>query len=119
MTAFFTSGSLLVLLATWCKLVWTRQRPRPIALAALVIATANAAFGVWNFLYYHFKPSPDLPPWKDPEILNYGLFFLLAPIPMIVSSFAAARGTPKWLIYSIWIASVPLLLIGFLAAAAV
>lgn len=119
MIAFLTCGPLVILLATWCKLVWTKQRPRPIAFAALVIATANASFAVWNFLYYHFKSSPDLPPWKNPEILNYGLFFLLAPIPMIVGSFAAARGAPKWLTYSIWIASAPLLLIGFFAAVAV
>lgn len=115
----FTCGPLVLMLCALAKLARTRQWPRPIAIAALVIATANALFASYNFLYYHFRPSPYSPPWKDSQILNFGLLFLLAPIAMIVSCFAAARGTPKWLIYVVWIASVPLFLIGLLASASV
>ena len=115
----FTCGPLVLMLYTLGKLARTRQWPPPIAIAALVIATANAIFASYTFLYYHFRPSPYSPPWKDPQILNFALLFFLAPISMIVSSFAAARGTPKWLIYVVWTTSVPLFLIGFLACAAV
>ena len=115
----FTCGPFVLMLCTFIKLALTRQWPRPIGIAALTIASANAIFAAYNSLYYHFRPSPYSPPWKDPQILNYGLLFLSAPIAMIVSSFAAARGTPKWQVYVVRIASIPLFLIGLFASGSV
>ena len=53
------------------------------------------------------------------QILTLGLLFLLAPIGMIVGFIAGARGAPKWLVCIVEIASVPLLVVGFFAVAAV
>jgi len=83
--------------------------------SALGIVTANALIAAGTFLRYEFKPYVFLPPWQDPEILTFGLLFLLAPIGMIVGGLAATRGTPKWLTCIVELASVPLLLIGFMA----
>jgi len=88
-------------------------------LAALSIVSANAAFAAWNFLYYHLRPTPDLPPWKDPQVLNFGLLFLTAPFGMIVGFIAGLRGTPWWLVGVMLAASLPLLLVGLLAGASV
>jgi hypothetical protein len=114
----FIYAPLIITLLVWLRIIQSRQWPNTIGVVSLAIATANSIFAVWNFLSYHSK-TYSAPPWKDPEILNFGLLFLAAPVAMIASCFAAARGTPKWVIVSIWIASVPLLLIGFLAAASV
>lgn len=79
--------SAILILATWIKLYVARKKswPGSIALTALIIASSNAAFSVWNFLHYDFNPWPYLPPWKDTEILNFGLLFLSAPVGMIVA----------------------------------
>jgi hypothetical protein len=114
----FTCGPFVLALAAWTKLYWVQQWPRPIALVALGILSANAALAASTYLYYGFKPSP-LPPWQNPETLHLGLLFLLAPIGMIVGFVAAVRGAPKWLICIVEIASVPLLVIGVMASNAV
>ncbi len=104
------------------RLYWLRdrQRPRRLAIIALGIVTANAIFAASTYAYYLVHPpSASLPPWKDPQILNFGLLFLLAPIGMIVGGIAATRGTAKWLIWLLELASVPLLVIGFFAGMAV
>jgi hypothetical protein len=108
-------------LAAWTKLYRDRlqQWPRAVALVALGIVTANATLAAGTFLYYSLRPSPTVAPWEDPQILQLGLLFLLAPIGMIVGLVAAARGTPKWLIWIVEGASVPLLLVGLLAGASV
>jgi len=93
--------------------------PRLIMLVALGIASANAALAAGTFAYYELRPHSFLPPWQDPEVLNLALLFLTAPIGMIVGIVAALRGAPKWLVGIVEIASVPLLIVGFLASAAV
>jgi hypothetical protein len=115
-----TCGPFVLTLAAWTKLYRARQPewPRPIALIALGIVSANAALAAGTFLYYDFRPPP-LPPWQNPQTLTLGLLFLLAPIGMIVGFVAAVRGAPKWLICLVEVASVPLLVVGFLATAAV
>jgi len=115
-----TCGPFLLTVAAWAKLYWARQRqwPRPVALVALGIVSANAALAASTFLYYDFRPS-SLPPWQNPQIFNLGLLFLLAPIGMVVGFVAAARGAPKWLICIVEIASVLLLVVGLMASAAV
>ena len=95
-----TCGPLLFSLAAWTKLYWARQWPRPIALLALGIVTANAVLAAGTFLYYDFRPSP-LPPRENLQILTLGLLFLLAPIGMIVGFVAALRGLRNgW--YALW-----------------
>ena len=115
-----TCGPLVLMLAAWAKLFWTRAPwPVPVALIALSIVSANAVIAAANFLYYSFKPPPPLPPWKDPETLNLGLLFLLAPIGAVMGFVAGARGAPKWLVGILEMASVPLILVGFLEAVSV
>jgi hypothetical protein len=109
------------MIAAWVALYWVRDRQRPrLAVIALSIVSANAMFAAGTYVYYSRYPtSPSLPPWKDPQILNFGLLFLLAPIGMIVGGVAATRGTEKWLIWVLEVASIPLLVLGFFASAAV
>ena len=116
-----TCAPFLLTLAAWAKLYRARQQqwPRVVALVALGSVTANAAFAAGTFLYYSFRPSPPLPPWQDSQTLQLALLFLLAPIGMIVGLVAAARGAPKWLIWIVEGASVPLLVVGFLACGSV
>jgi hypothetical protein len=119
--SLFIFGPLLLILAAWIKLYMARKKSRPStpALTALIIASANAAFAVRNFLHHHFKPGPYLPPWKDSEILNFGLLFLTAPIGMIVAFIAALRGAQGWVTWMVEISSLLLLTIGFFAAASI
>lgn len=115
-------GPLVLTLIAWVKVYWERQRhsPHALALVALGMATANAVLAAATFLYYELKPpSHFLPPWQDPEILRLGLLFLLAPIGMILGVVAGVRGAPKWVIVVVEIASVPLLMVGFMAGVTV
>lgn len=115
-----TCGPLALTLFGWTRLYRTRSRPNALALIALGVVTANAAFAAWTCLDYTLRPTPWLPPWKDPEILDFGLLFLFAPIGMIVGAISAGRrNAPRWLVATIEIASVPLFVLGILASAAV
>jgi hypothetical protein len=58
-------------------------------------------------------------PGQDPEILQLGLLFLLAPVGMILGVVAGVRGAPQWLIWVVEIASLPLLAVGLMASSAV
>ena len=117
----FTCGPLVLALAAWVKLFRTRQRgwPRPIAMAALSTVSANALFAACVYLYYSFRPSPALPPWEDTETLDLAMLFLLAPIGIVISLTAAARGSQRWLIGILGVASMLLLLVGALECSAV
>ena len=122
MIPLFSCGPLLLTVAAWVRLYWLRKRqmPRRLATIALSIVTANATFAAGTYAYYQVHPpSASLPPWKDPQILNFGLLFLLAPVGMIVGGVAAARGSAKWLIWLLELASIPLLVLGFFAGMAV
>jgi hypothetical protein len=117
----FSCGPLALAIAAWVGVCWVRDHQRPgLAIIALSIVTANAMFAAGTYAYYRvYPPSPSLPPWKDPQILNVGLLILLTPIGMIVGGVAATRGTSKWLILVLEVASIPLLVLGFFAGAAV
>lgn len=117
----FTCGPFALTLAGWIRLCWTGQWPRPVGLAALGTSAATAAYATWICLYYTLRPpNPSLPPWRDPQILDFGLLFLLAPIGMILGLITAGkRAGPGWLIWVVEIASVPLLFLGVMASSAV
>lgn len=116
-----TCGPLVLALAAWLGVLLTlrRNRPRPIALAALGIVTINALWACGTFLRYGSKPPPYLPPWHDPEILNFGFLLLPALVGVGLGFVAARSGAPKWLVWVMEIASAPLIVIGFFAVAAV
>ena len=121
MLCFLTCGPFFLMLAAWASVFsGRRQRLGAAVLTALCVTSANAAFSAGLFLYYHCKPpSPVLPPWQDPEVLSFGLLCLFAPAGMILGFAAALRGAPKWLIFILEIASVPMLVVGLFASAAV
>lgn len=116
-----TCGPFVLIFAAWVRVYRARQQawPRPIALAALGITTANAALAAGEYLRLQFRTAVWLPTWKDPQILTLGMLFFLAPIGTIVGFLALARGAPKWLVCVVEIASLPLLVIGFFAAVSV
>ena len=121
MISLFSCGPLVIALATWIGLRWVRVQQKPeLAVIALSIVTANAVLAAWIHLYYRLHiPSASLAPWQDPQILDFGLLLLSAPIGMIVGGVAASRGTAKWLIWVLEGASIPLLVLGFFANAAI
>ena len=116
-----TCGPLLLTLVAWMRLYWTpRDQRHALALLALGIASANSALACGTFLYYELRrPSHFLPPWQDPEILQLGFLFLLAPMGMILGVVAGVRGAPKWLIGIVELASLPLFVVGIMAGSAV
>jgi len=117
----FTCGPLMLMLGTWTRIFRTRKRgwPHRLALIALSVVTFNGLLAAGIFVYYEFKPAPQLPPWQSSDILDYALLFLLAPIGMVVGAVAAFKGAPIWLICIMEVASLPLFAIGLLACIAV
>jgi len=118
-----TCGPFVLTLGTWMKIYLYRKKRASCGLAtiALVTATANAAFAAGTFLYYELvKPSHSfLPPWEDPEILQLGMLFFFAPASMILGLISLRYGSPKWLVFVVEIASLPLFGIGLMAGLAV
>ena len=117
-----TCGPIIVTVPAWVKLYRARlqQWPRALTLTTLGIVTANSGLAAGTYLYFESRPRFGfLPPWQDPEILQLGMLFLFAPVGMILGAVAGARGAPKWLVWIVEIASLPLLVVGFFAAAAV
>ena len=122
MLLLLTFGSLGFALGAWAIffLTWRRRKAATPALIALIITTLNAAFAAGLSVHFHLHPtSPRLPPWRDPEILDFGLFFFLAPIGMTVAGVAGFRGASKWLVSVLELALLPLLLLGIAAGMAV
>lgn len=117
----FNCAPLAIMLVGWAILYQRREvrTIRVIGLVALGLATANALFAAATFTYYELQPRGFLPPWQDPEILNLGLLFFLAPAAMVLGVIGAVRGVPKWLMGLVEVASVPLLLVGVSAVVAV
>lgn len=111
---------LLLVLATWTRLTRTRQWPSWLPVVTLSWVTAIAIYSAVLFIYYTFRPAaPSLPPWQNPEILDFAMLFLLAPIGMILGAISGGwRKAPAWLILVVEIACVPLLLLGVIASAA-
>jgi hypothetical protein len=98
----------------------TRQAAGTSTYCALAIATLNATFAAFTFLYYQWKPVADtVPPWKDPLVLDLSLLFLLAPIAIIAGFVALAKRAPWWLVLLIELSSIPLGLVGLFACISV
>ena len=116
-----TCGPFVLTLATWLRLYWApRDQRHALALLALGIASANATLACGTLLYYELRPlSHFLPSWQDPEILDLGFLFLLAPIAMGLGVVAGICGAPKWLIGIVEVASLPLFIVGIMAGSSV
>jgi hypothetical protein len=117
----FNCAHFAVMLVAW-GVLYRRREVKTVPLiggVALGLATANALFGAATFTYYELQPHVFRAPWQDPEILNLGLLFFLAPAAMVLGVVAAVRGAPKWLMGLVELASVPLLLVGISAVVAV
>jgi hypothetical protein len=122
MLILLTCGPLLLALAAWSKLFRDRQRARlaTSALVALGLMSANSLLSASLYLYQRFRPTaPSVPPWEDPFVLGFGMFFFLGPAAMVVGGIAAAKGAPAWLVFIVEVASLPLFALGFLASLAV
>lgn len=91
------------------------------AAVALAVTTAVAIYSAVISVYYAFGASTSsLPPWKDPYVLDMGMLFLLAPVGAVLGLVVAGkRAGPAWLIALIEIASLPLFLLGLMAAGSV
>jgi len=72
------------------------------------------AYAAYIFLRYTVKPSPFLPPWKDPETLDLALLFLLAPIGLVATLIAGLRGASRWVVVPLVAALLVLFLVGLL-----
>jgi hypothetical protein len=96
----------------WIVLCLRRQFKtlRPIGWVAFGLATANALVGAFVVAYGDLL----LPSWRNPTIL-----FFLAPLAMLLGVVAAVDGAPKWLMALVELASVPILVLGLFAVAAV
>jgi hypothetical protein len=108
-----TCSPLVVTLAAWAgvRWKWSLQRPAPVALGALGVATLNAAAAAGVAARYRFQPSL-LPPWHDPQTLDLGLLLLPAGLAMIVGLVALGYKAPMWLVAVVELSSIPLLIVG-------
>ena len=94
-------------------------RLRPLPLWSVGVAWLVTVYGAYVFLYYTLKPSPELPPWKDPETLDLGLLFLLAPVGLVATVVAGLRGASRWAVISLVAALLVLFFVGLLEGASV
>ncbi len=118
---FFLCGPAILMSAAGIWLLRTRQWPGASGWVAAGVSTMNAAFGLSLYLRSYFHPTPsNVPPWKDSLVLDTGLLGLLAPIAIILGFVAIRqRKAPWWLVGAIELASIPLFLIGCMAATSV
>lgn len=92
---------------------------RPLPMWAVGGAWLITVYAAYIFVYYTMKPSPDLPPWKDPETLDLALLFLLAPIGLVSTVIAGVRGVSKWTVVPLVAALLVLFFVGLLEGASV
>jgi hypothetical protein len=98
---------------------YKRGQLRSLPLWAVGGAWLITTYAAYIFLYYTVKPSPDLPPWKDPETLDLGLLFLLAPIGLALTVIAGVRGASRWAVVPLVAALLVLFLVGLLEGVSV
>jgi hypothetical protein len=111
-----TCGPLLLSTAAAVETIkdYRRGQLRALALAAVAAAWSVSAYAASVFLYYTLKPSPYLPPWKDPETLSLALLFLLAPVGLVATVIAGIRGASKWTVLSLVAAMLVLSFVGLI-----
>ena len=118
----FTCGPLVLALAAWVRIFQTHRLgwPGTFSFVALLVVTANAGFAAATTLYFDLSGrSTYSPPWQNKEILNLATLFFLAPIGMALGYKATKRGAPKWLTWTLQLASALLFIIGFLCCLSV
>jgi hypothetical protein len=98
---------------------YKRGDVRKLALGAVVGAWLITAYAGYIFLRYSVRPSPDLPPWKDPETLGLALLFLLAPIGFVSTIIAGLRGASRRVVIPLVAALLILFFVGLLEGASV
>jgi hypothetical protein len=89
------------------------------AVVAVCGAFLIAAYAAYVYIYYMLKPSPNLPPWKDPMTLDLGMLFLLAPVGLVFPFWAAKTGASKWVVVPLLAALLVLGVVGLLEAGSV
>lgn len=119
MLYLLTFGPLALTLYAWTRFLSARerQRVRTSALVALGLATANALMSSGIVLYYAIHPTPPtVPPWEDPLVLDFALLLLLALVGALLGLLALIRGSAKWLVAVVEVASAALVFLGIMAA---
>jgi hypothetical protein len=103
------------------RAVWEYQSGAAKGTATLAVfgAFLIAAYSAYIFIYYTLKPSPELPPWKDPMTLDLAMLLLLAPVGLIFSFWAAMTGASKWVVIPLLSALLVLGVVGCLEAVSV
>ena len=87
------------------------------AVGSGVLITAYAAY---TFVHYTLKPPPNSPPpWQDPETLDLAMLFFLAPVGLIFTVVAGARGASKWVVAPLIVALLVLFFVGLIAGVSV
>ena len=115
-----TYGPFALALIAWAGqiLLWRRQKPGWMTLLALGLFGASASLAAWTFFSYDFRLSSNQAPWRDPEILNFGLLFFPVLVEMILAFGAILRGAPKSMMAMVGIGSLPLLFLSVMAVGA-
>jgi hypothetical protein len=98
---------------------YKRGEIRTIPLGMIFGAWLITAYAAYIFVLYTVRPSPNLPPWKDPETLDLGLLFLLAPLGFVFTILARLRGASKWVVVPLAVGLLVLFVVGLLEGASV
>jgi hypothetical protein len=101
------------------RLLQSGRRPRPSSLIAIGGNLLIAGYAACIFFRYSMVPPLHLPAWKDPETLDLGLLFLLAPAGFGLAIHAGVRGGSKWVVIPLIVGSVILFLVGLLEGVSV
>ena len=116
-----SSTSSVITIAAWVLFMrlWRAKFWKSPGSMSLLAVTVNAVYAAYLSVYVALcfaYPSP--PPWRNPQILNFGLLSLSVPLAMFIGAFAGVRGVSGWLVLLLELASLPLLFLGLMAGAA-
>lgn len=78
-----------------------------------------SVYAAYILVRYTVNPTPDLPPWKNPETLDLALLFLLAPLGFVFTVIAGLRGASKAVVTSLSVALLILFAVGILEGVSV
>jgi hypothetical protein len=104
-----------------CRVQWEYKsgKAKPSAVVAVCGALLISASAAFIYIYYELKPPSHLPPWRDPETLDLGLFCVFAPLGLVTAFVATVRGASKWVVLPLLAALSILTLVGFMEAISV